>query len=72
MRGRVAFEDVTFSYRGTTGEPVLQHVSLEPRPANGSHPGGHRRWQEQPGCLIPRFYDVNAGRVTIDAGTCAT
>ena len=67
MRGRVAFEDVTFSYRGITGEPVLQHVSLEASPGERvAILGATGAGKSSLVSLIPRFYDVSSGRVTID------
>jgi ATP-binding cassette subfamily B protein len=65
VRGRVAFEDVTFSYFG--GEPVLRNVSFVAEPGQtiallGATGSGKSTIIN----LIPRFYDVTAGRVTID------
>ncbi len=62
-RGRVAFEHVTFGY----GEPVLKDVSFVAEPGQtvailGTTGSGKTSLVH----LIPRFYDVNAGRVTID------
>ena len=62
-KGRVAFEHVTFGY----GEPVLRDVSFVAEPGQtvailGSTGSGKTSLVN----LIPRFYDVNAGRVTID------
>jgi ATP-binding cassette, subfamily B, multidrug efflux pump len=62
-QGRVAFEHVTFGY----GEPVLRDVSFVAEPGQtiailGSTGSGKTSLVN----LIPRFYDVNAGRVTID------
>lgn len=64
--GRVAFENVTFAY--DQGEHVLRGVDLE-------IPAGHTVALVGPSgagkttlCnLIPRFYDVSEGRITIDA-----
>ncbi|MBZ0292853.1 MAG: ABC transporter ATP-binding protein/permease [Anaerolineae bacterium] len=62
-QGRVAFENVTFGY----GEPVLKDVSFVAEPGQtvailGTTGSGKTSLVH----LIPRFYDVNAGRVTID------
>lgn len=67
IRGRVAFEDVSFSYNGNGGEPVLSHVSLTAEPGQmvailGATGAGKSSIVH----LIPRFYDVSEGRVTID------
>jgi len=66
IEGRVAFEDVTFRYFGG-GEPVLNHVSFEAEPGQtiallGATGSGKSSIIN----LIPRFYDVSAGRVLID------
>lgn len=61
---RVAFEDVWFSYNG---EPVLRGVSFAAEPGEtvailGATGSGKSTLLH----LIPRFYDVTAGRVTVD------
>ncbi|MCX7708068.1 MAG: ABC transporter ATP-binding protein/permease [Anaerolineae bacterium] len=66
IRGRVAFENVTFRYFGG-GEPVLQDVSFAAEPGQtvallGATGSGKSTIIN----LIPRFYDVTAGRVTVD------
>ena len=67
MRGRVVFEDVGFSYREDGGDPVLCDVSFTAEPGQtvailGSTGSGKSSLIN----LIPRFYDVSSGRVTID------
>ena len=64
VRGHVRFEDVSFAYGQ---EPVLDHVSLE------SEPGQVVALLGMPGSgkstvvhLLPRFYDVTSGRITLD------
>lgn len=62
-KGRVAFENVTFGY----GEPVLKDVSFVAEPGQtvailGATGSGKSSLVH----LIPRFYDVTGGRVTID------
>lgn len=65
VRGNVAVENVSFSYNG--GEKVLSDISLE-IPAGkmialvGPSGGGKTTLCH----LIPRFYDVSAGRITVD------
>jgi ATP-binding cassette subfamily B protein len=64
--GRVAFEQVTFSY-GNESEPVLRDVTFVAQPGQtvallGTTGAGKSSLVH----LIPRFYDVSAGRVTID------
>jgi len=61
---RVAFEDVWFSY---DGEPVLRGVSFVAEPGEtvavlGATGSGKSTLLH----LIPRFYDVTAGRVMVD------
>ncbi len=65
--GRVAFEGVTFSYNGDGSEPVLQNINLVAEPGQtvailGATGSGKTSLIH----LIPRFYDVVKGRVTID------
>ena len=65
--GVLRFEDVGFSYPQVANRPVLQHLSFEARrgetigivgrPGSGKSTIAH---------LIPRFYDVTSGRITID------
>ena len=66
-RGRVAFEHVSFHYAGAAGDPVLRDVSFVAEPGQkvavlGATGSGKSSLIN----LIPRFYDVTAGRVTID------
>ena len=65
--GVLRFEDVGFAYPQVANRPVLQHLSFEARrgetigivgpPGSGKSTIAH---------LIPRFYDVTSGRITID------
>ena len=66
-RGRVAFEHVTFSYNGNAGDPVLKDINFVAEPGQtvallGTTGAGKSSLVH----LIPRFYDVSAGRVTLD------
>ncbi|HEU5327601.1 MAG TPA: ABC transporter ATP-binding protein [Thermomicrobiales bacterium] len=66
-RGRVAFEDVTFSYSGDDHDPALAGISFVAEPGQtvailGATGAGKSSLVN----LIPRFYDVTAGRVTLD------
>ncbi len=64
--GRLRFEGVSFAYHGS-GRPILREVSFDARcgetigivgpPGSGKSSLVH---------LIPRFYDVTGGRITID------
>ena len=67
LKGRVEFENVTFSYRDDGGDPVLTNVSFTAEPGEniailGSTGSGKSSLVN----LIPRFYDTNEGKVTID------
>lgn len=66
IEGQVAFDHVTFRYFGST-EPVLNDVSFRAEPGQtvailGATGSGKSSIIN----LIPRFYDVTAGRVLID------
>lgn len=65
VRGDIAFEDVTFTYNGE--QNVLEHVNLQIPTGRmlalvGPSGGGKSTLCQ----LIPRFYDVTAGRITLD------
>jgi len=65
--GRVVFEDVCFSYNRDCSEPVLQHVNLVAEPGQTvAILGATGSGKSSLIGLIPRFYDVSEGRVTID------
>jgi ABC-type multidrug transport system fused ATPase/permease subunit len=65
VQGAVRFEGVTFAYE--PGKPVLHTVSLAARPgqivALVGHTGSGKTTMVN---LIPRFYDPDAGRITVD------
>ncbi len=66
MRGNVKFENVTFAYRGAS-ELALKNIHLEAKPGEviallGPTGAGKTTLVN----LIPRFYDVSSGCVTID------
>ncbi|HJA94739.1 MAG TPA: ABC transporter ATP-binding protein/permease [Candidatus Eisenbergiella merdipullorum] len=65
-RGELRFEDVSFRYEGAD-EDALEHISFTAKPGETTAIIGST------GCgkstlihLIPRFYDVTEGRITID------
>ena len=65
IEGRVDFNDVSFHY--DNGIPVLTHIDLHVQPGEclavvGSSGGGKTTLCQ----LIPRFYEVSEGSVTVD------
>jgi ATP-binding cassette subfamily B protein len=66
QRGYVEFEDVTFSYPGAE-EPAIAHISFSARPGQVTAIiGGTGAGKTTLVNLIPRFYDVDSGRVLVD------
>ena len=66
-RGKVAFDQVHFSYDGDEAEPVLRGVSFVAEPGQtvalvGATGSGKSSLVQ----LIPRFFDVSEGRVCVD------
>jgi ATP-binding cassette subfamily B multidrug efflux pump len=66
LGGRIAFENVSFSYNGNESA-VLKDINLVVEPGQlvailGATGSGKSSLVH----LIPRFYDVNAGRITLD------
>ena len=65
-RGHVEFQNVTFQYPGAE-EPALSGVSFTAFPGEVTAIiGGTGSGKSTVAGLIPRFYDVNAGRVLLD------
>lgn len=67
MKGYVEFQNVTFAYPGHAESPVIRNVSFTAKPGEtvafiGSTGSGKSTLIQ----LIPRFYDVSAGRVLVD------
>ena len=63
--GRVRFEHVGFAY--ISGRPVLEDIDLEIEPGSRIALIGHTgSGKTTLASLVPRFYDVSEGRVTID------
>ncbi|MBN1640772.1 MAG: ABC transporter ATP-binding protein [Anaerolineae bacterium] len=66
-RGRVVFDRVTFSYDGDGQDPVLKDLAFTAEPGQtvailGATGSGKSSLVH----LIPRFYDVTSGQITID------
>ena len=65
VRGDIRFEDVSFSYND--GTKVLDHVDLHVAPGETVALVGESGGGKTTMChLIPRFYDVTDGRITVD------
>jgi ATP-binding cassette subfamily B protein len=67
VQGRIAFENVSFHYQGGSETPVLEDVNLTIEPGQtvavlGATGSGKSTLVN----LVPRFYDVTAGRVLVD------
>jgi ABC-type multidrug transport system fused ATPase/permease subunit len=63
--GRVVFEGVTFGY--DRKRPVLDGIELEIEPGSNVAVIGHTgSGKTTLTALVPRFYDVTAGRLTVD------
>jgi subfamily B ATP-binding cassette protein MsbA len=65
LEGRITFEDVTFGY--TAHRPALRNITLDIRPGEvvalvGSSGAGKSTLVQ----LIPRFFDPQQGRITVD------
>lgn len=66
-KGSVRFENVTFSYKGLNGEPIINNISFAIEKGMtlgiiGSTGSGKTTLIN----LIPRFYDVKSGNILID------
>jgi ATP-binding cassette subfamily B multidrug efflux pump len=67
VQARITFENVTFQYNGSGNEAVLEGINLTAEPGEtvailGATGAGKSTLIN----LVPRFYDVAAGRVLID------
>ena len=67
VRGEVAFEDVRFRYESSQETPSLEEITFTARPGQlvalvGASGAGKTTLTY----LIPRLYDVESGRITID------
>jgi len=65
VRGDIVFEHVSFAYN--TGEEVLHDVSFEVKPGQViGLVGPSGAGKSTIASLLPRFYDVTGGRITVD------
>jgi ATP-binding cassette subfamily B protein len=67
IQGRISFEGVGFNYGGNGGAPVLRDITFTAEPGQrvailGATGSGKTTLVN----LIPRFYDITEGRVTLD------
>jgi len=67
VKGRIDFENVSFSYAGTSGDPVLRNVTFSCLPGEtvgiiGSTGSGKSTIVS----LITRFYDVSSGNIKVN------
>jgi ATP-binding cassette subfamily B multidrug efflux pump len=66
QKGYVEFRDVTFSYPGAE-EPALSNISFSARPGEVTAIiGGTGSGKSTLVSLVPRFYDVDSGRILVD------
>ena len=65
IKGEVEFKDITFSYK--EGQPALQHISFKAEPGQMiALVGPSGSGKSTIANLIPRFYDVDSGTISID------
>lgn len=65
LQGNISFDNVTFAYDGK--EPVIEKLSLDIKKGESvAFVGGTGVGKSTLCNLIPRFYDLQSGRITID------
>ena len=65
--GAISYEDVSFAYPDEPNAPVIAHLSLEVAPGKTVALVGPSGGGKSTTCaLLPRFYDVDSGRILID------
>jgi len=70
-KGEVEFKDVSFSYPGQAGDPVLRNISFTARPGETvAILGATGSGKSSLVSLIPRLYDATEGEVLIDGVNC--
>lgn len=66
VHGSIEYRDVTFSYNGEEGN-VLSHIDISvPAGRNIAVVGPSGSGKTTLCCLLPRFYDIDCGEITID------
>jgi ABC-type multidrug transport system fused ATPase/permease subunit len=67
VKGRVEFDNVTFSYEGPGGREAIKNISFVAEPGQSfAFLGPTGSGKSTIVNLVPRFYDVTSGRITID------
>lgn len=65
LKGNISFENVTFAYDGK--EPVIRNFNLDIKAGESvAFVGGTGVGKSTLCSLLPRFYDLQSGRITID------
>jgi len=65
LKGQVCFEDVSFSYNSMA--PALKNINFSVQPGElVALVGGSGSGKSTLTHLLPRFYDVSSGRITVD------
>lgn len=65
LKGSISFENITFAYDGK--EPVIRNFSLDIKAGESvAFVGGTGVGKSTLCSLLPRFYDLQSGRITID------
>ena len=66
-KGKVEFKNVSFAYPGSSGEPVLKHISFTAAPGETvAILGATGSGKSSLISLIPRLYDVTEGELLVD------
>jgi len=67
VKGHVGFDNVSFHYQDDESHEVLNHIDMQVKAGENVAIVGPSGGGKTTLCnLIPRFYDVTAGRITID------
>ena len=69
IKGKIVFDNVTFAFRRPDGKldpPALKNINLTIEPGEHRYFRRYRLRKSAMVNLIPRFYDVTEGKITID------